>query len=128
MEETIVVTNLSAVEDKIRKYYEDKIIENALKSKLDFYDRHKGDLPEASKIEVNIMKRKVYDLEFKYKALELMIARLNDNDQDFLKFKYKDNLPLKIIAPKLSICVKTCTRKKTILLNYLKECLNEQIG
>lgn len=113
------------VENILRAYYEDQLNVQAYQSKLNYYDQYKSIINENINYEkeVESIKRKIAEINFKNKYLEQIIKNLTDDEQKYIECKYKRKLSVIEIQDEMFIKERTYYRIRKTVINHLKSLL-----
>ncbi|MCR3760196.1 hypothetical protein [Clostridium felsineum] len=112
------------VEQILKSYYEDKINIQAYNSKLSYYNQYKNMISnnEHGK-EIQNIKGKIAEMNFKNKYLEQIIINLTLDEQKYIELKYKKNFSVIEIQDKMFIKERTYYRLRKKVINHLKKLL-----
>lgn len=113
------------VENILRAYYEDQLNVQAYQSKLNYYDQYKSIINENINYqkEVESIKRKIAEINFKNKYLEQIIKNLTDDEQKYIECKYRRKLSVIEIQDEMFIKERTYYRIRKTVINHLKSLL-----
>ncbi|PJI06593.1 MULTISPECIES: hypothetical protein [Clostridium] len=117
------------VEDKLVEYFNTLEELDSYKSKLKYYEENINILNIANvkkdstdiKNEINKVKLKIVENEFKYKHIENFInSSLTKEEKEFIELRYRKKLTVIGVRSKLYMCEKTYYKVKKEILEKLK--------
>ncbi|AAK80013.1 DNA-directed RNA polymerase specialized sigma subunit [Clostridium acetobutylicum] len=114
------------VEQVLKEYYEDKINVQAYNSKLSYYNQYRNIIRDTKhEQEIEGIKGKIAEINFKNKYLEQIITNLTLDEQKYIELKYRKNFSVIEIQDAMFIKERTYYRLRKKVIDHLKNLLLE---